>query len=65
MSEQEIIKILEEEADYWDNKRKNLTDVKEILHENYYNKFSNYAECCRDLKSTFLLKIMEQCQKEK
>lgn len=58
----EIIEILDNEADYYENKRKNLTNMNDILKENYYNKFYNYAECCRDLKSTFLLKIMKLCK---
>jgi hypothetical protein len=42
--------FLENEAKYWEELRKNLTDTNDILHENSTNRLSNYAQCSRDLK---------------
>lgn len=56
----EIVDLLDEEANYYEEKRKNLTDVKDVLRENYDNQFSHYAQCCRDLKTSFLLLVLEK-----
>lgn len=56
----EICDLLDKEAEYYYDKRKCLTDPKEILHENYYNRFSNYAECCKNLKGDFLSYILNK-----
>jgi hypothetical protein len=48
--------MLENEAKYWEEQRKNLTDTNDILHENYTNTYSNYAIQSRNLKlSVYLL----------
>ena len=56
----EISDLLDKEAKYYEEKRKNLTNTNDILRENYDNQFSHYAQCCRDLKSSFLLLIVEK-----
>jgi len=48
--------LLENEAKYWEEKRKNLTDTNDILHENYTNMYANYAQCSRNLRlSVYIL----------
>ena len=55
VSVKNLTQHLDEEAKYWDDKKKNLTDPQEILYENYNNLFSHYAECLRDFKSNVYL----------
>lgn len=47
--------LLEKESEYWKNKRNTLSNTDDILQENYTNLLSNYAQCCKDLKSSFYL----------
>jgi endonuclease III len=56
----EISDLLDKEANYYEKKRKNLTNTKDVLRENYDNEFAHYAQCCRELKSSFLLLIVEK-----
>jgi hypothetical protein len=46
----DLHKFLENEAKHWDEKRKSLTDINDVLRENYTYMFAHYAQCSRDLK---------------
>lgn len=56
ISVRDLNTMLENEAKYWEEKRKNLTNTEDVLHENNTNTFSNYAIQSRNLKlSVYLL----------
>lgn len=50
----DISKHLDKEIKYWENARRSLIDLNDVLRENYSNQYSNYAQCLRDLKADIL-----------
>lgn len=51
----DVIELLNNESKYWIQKRKELNNTEDILKENYTNQFSNYSQCCLDLKTSIHL----------
>jgi len=51
----DINKYLDDEIKYWADKRKNLTNVDDILYENTVNQFEHYETCVKQIKCDMYL----------
>jgi len=45
--------FLKKEIDYYENERKNLTDINKIIKENENRMLSNYVECIKNIRTFF------------